>query len=384
MPKQILKKTKHKGIYSYETNVGKRYSIRFRYKDSVGEWKEKQESGFENLTKAKMRKAELEIAAKNSVSVFENGKLTFGQWYKKYLELSSNNWSVHTISRFESLYKNHFYVFANKQLSRITLVEVKLWVAEKLESGLGILTVKNMYISLMQIFNSAVEYEVLAKNKLLNVTFPDEKRKVKTIELDDVKRLDEYIFSSNFTILDQAMYALLKIGWRRAEVAGFSFEAIEIINDDDIIVKVIKTRTALTKDNGKAPKTLSSYRSNRITGHKARVIRCAVETAREIYTDFNLTHNEQSFVFINPRSGKLFSPDRTTYILRKCGKKLNIHVTPHMFRHTFASHAINSGEVSVIEVSRHLGHSKIDMTLNTYSHSSIDSQAQITNYIANL
>lgn len=383
MPKQKLTKTKHQGIYSYQTNTGKKYSIRFRYKDSRNQWKEKQESGFENLTKAKMRKAELEITAKNSLAIIESENLTFEQWYHEFVNITKSSWTIHTLERFNSLYRNHFHLFNHKPLSKITLREIQNWINERLDSGLAIITVKNMYKSLMQVFNSAVKHDILVKNKLLDVVFPPEKKEIKLIEPDVVKLVDDFIFSDRFNIMDQAMYVLVKIGWRRSEVAGFSFDSIlKIITDDHMIIQVNKSRTFLAQ-GGKSPKTLSSYRTNELIGDKAKIVLKAVNLAKEVYSKFNIPIEDNSFIFINPKDGKLFTPARLAYIFTRCNRNLNIHVTPHMFRHTFASNAIHSG-ISPVEVARHLGHAKVDMTLNVYSHTSKESQSQIANYTSQL
>jgi len=47
-----------------------------------------------------------------------------------------------------------------------------------------------------------------------------------------------------------------------------------------------------------------------------------------------------------------------------------------MLRHTFASQAITNG-MSPVEVAKWLGHTKIDMTLNTYSHSTNQGQEKL-------
>ena len=43
------------------------------------------------------------------------------------------------------------------------------------------------------------------------------------------------------------------------------------------------------------------------------------------------------------------------------------HIRIHDFRHTHASLLINEG-INIHEIARRLGHSNIDMTLNTYGH----------------
>lgn len=62
-------------------------------------------------------------------------------------------------------------------------------------------------------------------------------------------------------------------------------------------------------------------------------------------------------------------PDSTIYARRTLlAKKANLHsIRIHDFRHSCASLLINSG-ANVTLVAKFLGHTKIEETLNTYSH----------------
>ena len=62
---------------------------------------------------------------------------------------------------------------------------------------------------------------------------------------------------------------------------------------------------------------------------------------------------------------------------------INQKVTIHGLRHSFATNAISNG-CNIIAVSKHLGHSKIDITLNTYSHLLEQTDAEMLNIIEKL
>lgn len=71
---------------------------------------------------------------------------------------------------------------------------------------------------------------------------------------------------------------------------------------------------------------------------------------------------KNSFVFVNQR-GKAITPRGVQYILDKevlrCG--LHIHVHPHMFRHSFATHLLDNG-ADLRVVQELLGHSSLSTT----------------------
>ncbi|WP_449137271.1 tyrosine-type recombinase/integrase [Solobacterium moorei] len=68
---------------------------------------------------------------------------------------------------------------------------------------------------------------------------------------------------------------------------------------------------------------------------------------------------------------------------RKKQLRINQKVTIHGLRHSFATNAISNG-CNIIAVSKHLGHSKIDITLNTYSHLLEQTDAEMLNIIEKL
>ena len=68
---------------------------------------------------------------------------------------------------------------------------------------------------------------------------------------------------------------------------------------------------------------------------------------------------------------------------KKKAATINQKVTIHGLRHSFATNAISNG-CNIIAVSKHLGHSKIDITLNTYSHLLEQTDAEMLNIIEKL
>lgn len=96
-----------------------------------------------------------------------------------------------------------------------------------------------------------------------------------------------------------------------------------------------------------------------------------------------LTFNDKFFVVgdIAPASNNRFS-DRKNKNCEKAGVK---QIRLHDFRHSCASLLINNG-ASVTMVAKFLGHTKVDVTLNTYSHmfqSALDEVINIINDLNN-
>lgn len=55
----------------------------------------------------------------------------------------------------------------------------------------------------------------------------------------------------------------------------------------------------------------------------------------------------------------------------RLGKKLGFKITPHIFRHTWATRSILKDKLDLKGVSNYLGHSSTSITLDMYTHSSL-------------
>ncbi|UCH36444.1 MAG: tyrosine-type recombinase/integrase [Armatimonadota bacterium] len=111
-------------------------------------------------------------------------------------------------------------------------------------------------------------------------------------------------------------------------------------------------------------------------GAKQRMVPLMPQTAEAI-RDYLATRPDvnQPFLFLNPQ-GQRLANDYLNRILRRIVARTGLgkRVTPHMLRHTFATHLIRNG-VDVRTVQELLGHADLETTAN-YLHS--DTRAKET------
>ena len=376
MPRQKLKKTRYKGIYSYETKKGLRYAIRIKYQNALGEWKDKPEQGFTSIMDAKRRRAELQHDINNDLaSTFEGSKTTFKEWYQRYYKMMSPSWSTGNKKQYDNMYNWHLHEFNNITLTEITLMRYQDFISSKLEI-LSCGTVKEIHSRMMAVMNSAVKHDILRKNKLNDVVIKKtEIPKEKNLPNRIVEELD-FLAEKELCTIKYACYVLMRIGWRRSEAIALTKRAVEIIDVVKIGVSVLEAKT-LFEDMAQ-PKTPSSIRTSILTGSYANAILEAVETARRIHELHGLPFTGDARIILNVKTGKTFGYNEPNRILERLSKELPVpvKVTPHMLRHTLASSGVNDNMIPLKEMQNWLGHSDIRTTLR-YINSTEKSREQI-------
>ena len=303
MPRVKLNKTKYTGIFSYETKTkGKMYAIRVRYQDDLGNWKEKTEQGFGSIKSARSRKAELEDAIHNeSASSFDNDNITFKEWGEKYFELMSPTWSDETVRNFKQIFHKHLSQLHPIPLSKLTRVRYQEHVNYLLfDKDYAESTVKHGHRIAMSVLNSAVDHDVLLKNKLKKVKiYKLAEPKEKFLEADELARLDD-VAKEHLKTMRYACYVLMRIGWRRSEVLGLIYDGVKVIDENTVDVSVKEARGE-SKERA-AVKSKSSYRTNRLKGGYAIAIIKAVELSKQIHVNHNIVCTGKSRVFVNKKA----------------------------------------------------------------------------------
>lgn len=184
------------------------------------------------------------------------------------------------------------------------------------------------------------------------------KKNITVFSIEEQLILEKHLFNNlNETTL--GILISLKTGLRLGELCALRWCDIDL---EEKTIKVNHNISRIKDDNGSKlvldnPKTTSSIRVIPICSSLLKVIQ---------------TFKKEEDFFILSNSFSFLSPRTFTYRYHQILKHIGISVHNfHAIRHTFATRCIEQG-VDVKTLSEILGHASVNITLNTYVHSSLE------------
>lgn len=260
-------------------------------------------------------------------------------------------------------------ILGTKRLSAITLQTLKQWKQTINEKKLSSTTKKNIFGELRALLNYAVRMEYINShplNKLGN--FKDAYETKKTINYYTVEEFKKFIekakeFAETSTELYEWNYFVFfniafYTGMRKGEINALRWSDIE---SNTIHVRRSIAQKVKGDDKETPPKNKSSYRDVQIPlplmkildDHKARQA-----LAHNFTTDWRVCGMGDKCL----RDTSI--TNRSIQFAKAAGVKI---IRIHDFRHSHATLLANNG-INIQEIARRLGHSKIEITWNIYSH----------------
>ena len=189
-------------------------------------------------------------------------------------------------------------------------------------------------------FNYLLDEEVVETNPAANISSPKSTQLLpKALDTDLVKRLLDFKPQGDIEIRDKAMVELLySSGLRLSELCGLNMDSVSI-----------KERSCRVVGKGNKTRDLP-------VGEKA------IQSLRDwLLVRNNISSDTNKALFLN-KNGKRISTRSVQLRLERLSKKRGLPmVNPHMLRHSFASHILeSSGDLRAVQ--EMLGHSDIGTT----------------------
>lgn len=329
------------------------------------------------------RKAEKElakfIAEVDNNSFIEPSKLTLESFSNKWInEYAEKNLAPKTTFRYKQLLSRIIPALGHLQLAKLKPIHFIEFYNNLQENGirqdgktggLSAQTIRHHHRFLHDILGTAVKWQLLSSNPLINVDPP----KVKKVEADfyDEEEVQQLMYeldklSEKDFKYKVAVILTLSSGLRLGELTGLNWNNI---NFDKNTINIMQSNQYLPGQGTFTKSTKNETSTRTIVIPKPVMDMLAKHNLNEKEKRLNcgsLWH-ETGFVFTQ-WDGKAMYPGTPSRWFSKFLKANSLRpITFHQLRHTSATLLINEN-VNIREVSKRLGHSNTSTTLNIYAH----------------
>lgn len=361
-------------IKKKQLKSGIKYSYTLRYKDIYGNTKQYTSKGYDTKKEAELEEAKFRIKIQDKKISLNS--ITFKDVYQEYIEYKSKLVKLQTLNKTKEL---------SKYLEPIMNIRVN-----------------DLNIATYNKFNLYVDkegYSVNHKNKILNLlknlityshkyyntsdtilTFIENFKEVNTFK-KEMQFFTYEEFLKFESVIDELEYKtffemLYYLGLRQGEACSLTWSDIDFNKSEVSINKTITTKLRGQLYTISSPKT---KKSNRILPIPKKLLE-SLKTMK-LNAKKKKYFKESWFVF-----GDELPFRETTIQVRKnkyCKLAGVKQIRIHDFRHSCASFLIQNG-ASIVLVSKYLGHSKISITLDTYTHLYENELKKVSNLIDTL
>lgn len=353
-----------KNSYSIAISIGK--------DSATGKYKQQWVSVKGTKKDAEKRLSELLHQLDNGTFI-KPGKTTLGEYLERWLqEYVWPNLAPRTAEGYQYIVRSHLI----PSLGHIPLTQIKPehlqhLYTEKLSSGrydgkggLSKRSVQYIHVTLHKALKNAVKLGIIYRNPADAVEPPRPQHS----EMQTMNESDIHIFLelANSTPYYTLFYLALFTGMRRSELLALKWCDVDLL-----LCQLSVTRTIHQLHSGEIifqqTKTDKSRRMISLSPSTAIVLREHREQQEKMRQSLGLALSDDDLVFCQI-DGKPLLPDSITHAWMKLARRTGLKgIRLHDARHSHASLMLKQGIHPKI-VQERLGHSSIQITLDTYSH----------------
>ncbi len=342
-----------------------KYRVRVNYTDDYGK-PQRMERIVYGLEEAKAVEAEINYKVKSKSEIVK--KMTVQQLYDEYIKNVKIDIRESTLDKKERMYELYIKEFlSSKTIDKLTVPLLQDWKLMINDKGYALKTKQNIYGVLRALLNYAFKMGHIPQNPLIkvgNFKNPSEIKKEMQYYTSEefltfIKPARESAYAG--TLQDYGFYIFFMFayytGARKGEINALRWCDIK---DEEMCI----TRSVAQKLKGcdriTPPKNKSSIRNIQLPVPLLKELETYKAKCKELEG-----FNEECFVCGFDKSLRDTSIQKRNERYAKSADVKVIRI--HDFRHSHASLLANNG-INIQEIARRLGHSNIEMTLNTYSH----------------
>lgn len=258
--------------------------------------------------------------------------------------------SEHTVKSYQRDIKHLTGYCTDKSIHHWTDLkqsDIRAHIASRHRQGIGSTSLQRELSAIRSFYNFLLKKRLADSNPAQHVKAPRQARKLpRTLDVDQINGLLEAGANSALEIRDLAMFELFySSGLRLSELAALNLTDVDL-PDNSLIVRTGKGgKSRILPIGSKAVTAINNWLQQRLKN-------AAVS---------------ESALFVSTRGTRLGQRSIELRLEQWCKKKgIAEHIHPHMLRHSFASHLLESSQ-DLRAVQELLGHSNISTT-QIYTH----------------
>ena len=261
--------------------------------------------------------------------------------------LTQKRASLHTVTNYQrdlALLENFCKERKIKSWPELQQSDIRLFVAQRHKNGIGSKTLQRQLAATRSFFRFLQKTGAMQQNPALGVQAPKSAKKLPKIL--DVDQLAGMLDAKSDGMLESRDLAMFELFYS----SGLRLSELVMLNVND-----------LSLDDG-------SLRVRFGKGGKQRQVPVGEKAVSSIRRWLNCRANSQAEALFISAKGSRLSRRSVQLRLERWGKKIGLqeHVHPHMLRHSFASHLLESSQ-DIRAVQELLGHSDVSTT-QIYTH----------------
>lgn len=374
-------------IYTYKLKSGK---TKYGFKTYVGINKENGKAikvtrqGFNTRKEAEAAKTKIKAdGAKNVANkrYFESNKKTVQEVYDIWLAIYKDNVRGSSANRASSTWDNNLKnEFGKDYIANLDVTHLQQYAIDLAKTQISY---RKTLAILHRVIKYAIKMDWCEKDPFDKIIMPKKSDKKSTYPEDNLYSLEElkeflkaakkhnYMYYTFFMILGS-------LGLRRGEALALKWENIDFENQTMSITHTV-SRNA---DNHKTIDLTKTPKSRR----KLLIPNNLLEVLKE-YKKRQAVFNKPTDYLFHTKTGDFLHPSVPAKFISsiyKFNPELR-QITPHGFRHTLATLLYNANDqIKPKEVQEILGHSKVTMALDVYTHVTEEKRQNVKNTINHL
>jgi integrase len=292
-------------------------------------------------------------------------RLTFATYMQSWLEHKRHEVRWQTWRRYEQLFRTHIEpAIGSVKINSLRPNQLRELYSSKLAEGLAVETVRHLHKVIRAALNQAEREDLVVKNVCRQVRPPRKQRyEINPLSPNEARRLRETLRGHP----DEALHVLaLSTGMRQGEILGLRWRDCNL---DSGYISVNRSLVFVRNDwHLEETKTSSSRRRIHLALDAIETLRTHLLSQLEKRLALGAAWHDNDLVFPTgigtAKRGRSLVTRSFRPLLEAAGLR---RIRFHDLRHTAATLLLGAGVHPKI-VSEMLGHSTVQLTLDTYSH----------------